>query len=365
MTTSVSHLSHRHSPPTSGGCYLSHELPLGGCNGEGSGAGSTHCARCWPSVRRVLLLSGDHHSADAAIDPATLTREPVGGRRCLSERDSRGISREGHNEDSPRLNPMAQQENQTRVTRISNIIVSLATVFKRHLGVESFNPSWCCTVTMQTNSMDPEALLSTLTDEKVVETVGDEVRLTDAFRKRRGQLQSAVADGEQSFDDVEAACEMVATEVDDHLVSTAAAVADSADFDPTSAAASALALARIENPPRDGGTPEGFTAIRGEEVEAFLARNPKSILYFWGQDCDPCAVVKADLEELQAENRIPSDLGLAAVCGDDCYGLIREKYDVAAAPTTVFCTNGGPDARLIGAHQKATVASEIEIITKG
>lgn len=211
--------------------------------------------------------------------------------------------------------------------------------------------------------MDPEALLSALTNENVAETVGDEVRLTNAFRERRGQIQSAFSAGERNLDEIESACKMVATEVGDHLVLTAAAIADIAGFDPTPAAASALALTRIEEPLRDEGTPEGFTAIRGEEIKAFLARNPESILYFWGRDCGPCSVVKTDLEELQAEAQIPENLGLAAVCGDDCYELINEEYDVVAAPTTVFCASGEPDARLTGAHQKATVASEIDMIT--
>lgn len=216
---------------------------------------------------------------------------------------------------------------------------------------------------MQADTRDPEALLSALADDEVVETVDDEVRLTDSFRKRRERLRTALADGEATIDDeLRTACETVATEVDDELVSTAAAVADATSFDAEPAAASALALGRIERPPRDDRAPDGFTAIRGEEIEAFLARNPTSVLYFWGEDCDSCSVVKSDLEELQEAGRIPDHVGLAAVCGDDCYQLIRDRYDVAVAPTTVFCADGRPDSRLIGAHNKETVASEIDVI---
>lgn len=218
---------------------------------------------------------------------------------------------------------------------------------------------------MQADTTDPEALLSALADDEVVETVEDEVRLTDAFRNQREQLRTALADNEATIDDeLRTACETVATEVDDELVSTAAAVADATAFDAETAAASALALGRIEQPPKDDRAPAGFTAIRGEEIEAFLARNPNSVLYFWGENCDSCSVVKSDLEELQEEGRIGDNVGLAAVCGDDCYQLIRDRYDVAAAPTTVFCADGQPDARLVGAHNKETLASEIEIITE-
>lgn len=216
---------------------------------------------------------------------------------------------------------------------------------------------------MQADTTDPEALLSALAADDVVETVDDEVRLTDTFRKRRERLRTDLANDEATIDDaLRTACETVATEVDDELVSTAAAVAAATSFDAETAAASALALGRIEQPPTDDRTPDGFTAIRGEEIEAFLARNPTSVLYFWGEDCESCSVVKSDLEELQEEGRIPDHVGLAAVCGDDCYQLIRDRYDVAVAPTTVFCADGRPDSRLIGAHNKETVASEIDII---
>lgn len=218
---------------------------------------------------------------------------------------------------------------------------------------------------MQADTTDPEALLSALADDEVVETVGDEVRLTDTFRKQREHLRTALADDEATIDDeLRTACETVATEVDDELVSTAAAVADATAFDAETTAASALALGRIEQPPKDDRAPDGFTAIRGEEIEAFLARNPTSVLYFWGENCDSCSVVKSDLEELQEEGRIADHVGLAAVCGDDCYQLIRDRYDVAVAPTTVFCAGGQPDARLVGAHNKETLASEIEIIAE-
>lgn len=218
---------------------------------------------------------------------------------------------------------------------------------------------------MQADTTDPEALLSALADDEVVETVGDEVRLTDSFRTQREQLRTALANDEATIDDeLRTACGTVATAVDDELVSTAAAVADATSFDAETAAASALALGRIEQPPKDDRAPDGFTAIRGEEIEAFLARNPNSVLYFWAEDCDSCSVVKSDLEELQEAGRIAAHVGLAAVCGDDCYQLIRDRYDVAVAPTTVFCADGEPDARLVGAHNKETLASEIEIIAE-
>jgi hypothetical protein len=55
-------------------------------------------------------------------------------------------------------------------------------------------------------------------------------------------------------------------------------------------------------------------------------------------------------------------MGLAAVYGDQCQRLLRDRFDVAVAPTTLFCAGGRVDSRLIGAHHQDTLASEIEII---
>lgn len=216
----------------------------------------------------------------------------------------------------------------------------------------------------QDGSADPEALLAALADANVVDDDGESVRLTDDFRERRRRVRAELVEEDESPvpSAVEAACEAVATEVDDDLLASAVAVDEATDLDPEGVAAAALALGRIESPPDDAGAPEDFTPIRGEEIEAFLARHPTAVIYFWGYDCEPCDTLKDDLETLREEGRIPDEVELAAVCGDDCYELIRERYDVGVAPTTLFCTDGRVDSRLIGPHNPETYVSEIEII---
>jgi len=219
---------------------------------------------------------------------------------------------------------------------------------------------------VQADPTDPEALLATLADAGVVDDGGDAVSLTAAFRERRREhlTAQAEADGPPIGDGLRAACDAVATDPDEELYATAAAVAATTDLDPEGVAASALALGRLIEPPAEAGVPDGFTPIRGEEIEAFLEHNPTSVLYFWGHDCDPCELVKEDLEALQEDGTITDDVGLAAVCGADSYDLVRERYDVAVAPTTVFCANGRPDSRLVGAHHRPTMATEIETIRR-
>lgn len=231
-------------------------------------------------------------------------------------------------------------------------------------GVKTFIRAPRLRGTVQADPTDPEALLATLAEAGVVDDDGETVSLTPEFRERRRErlTAQAEADGPAIDDELRAACDAVATDPDDELYATAAAVAASTDLDAEGVAASALALGRLIEPPAEEGVPDGFTPIRGEEIEAFLERNPTSVLYFWGYDCDPCDVVKEDLEALQEDGTITDDVGLAAVCGADSYELVRERYEVAVAPTTIFCANGRPDSRLIGAHHRSTMASEIETV---
>lgn len=218
---------------------------------------------------------------------------------------------------------------------------------------------------MQSDTTDPADLLATLAEADIVDSDDDSVRLTESFRERRRGVRTGLAEGDEEFvdDDLTAACEAVATESDEELLATAAAVRETADLDPETAAASALALGRIDGPLDDSGAPEGFTPIRGEEIEAFLSRNPTAVLYFWGRDCEPCEVLEEDFETLREQGKIPEDVELAAICGENCYQLVRERYEVGVAPTTIFCANGRPDSRLVGAHQPQTMISEMEIIS--
>ncbi len=216
---------------------------------------------------------------------------------------------------------------------------------------------------MDTDTADPEELLARLEGAGIVASDGDSVWLTEAFRQERSSARANIADNDgPSNTDLAAACERVVTDSGDELLPTAMAIEWMTDFDAATAAASALALARIEEPPDEAGVPEGFTPIRGEEIEAFLTRNPTAVLYFWGYDCDPCDALKQDFEELQKDGEVPDHVALAAICGEECYDLIRERYQVAVAPTTIFCVDGEPDSRLVGAHHRSTLRNEIEII---
>lgn len=213
-------------------------------------------------------------------------------------------------------------------------------------------------------TVEPESILSSLAAAGVVYDDGEEVTLTESFRSQRAKIREAIAGGADApvSSAVESALQAAATEVDTELRATAGAVGAATDLEPEAVAGAALALGRVEESPPTYGAPDGFTPIRGEEIAAFLERHPTAIIYAWGDDCEPCEAVQSDLETMQERGKIPDSMGLAAVYGDQCQRLLRDRFDVAVAPTTLFCAGGRVDSRLIGAHHQDTLASEIEII---
>lgn len=125
----------------------------------------------------------------------------------------------------------------------------------------------------------------------------------------------------------------------------------------------ALALERMEKSESLGGVPEGFVPLEGAEVDGFMESHPVAILYFWREECEPCDAVRESLEALVANGEIPEAVGLGAVYGPDAAELVRDRYQVAVAPTTLFCVDGRIDSRILGAHAYEAIRTEIRTIT--
>jgi thiol-disulfide isomerase/thioredoxin len=219
--------------------------------------------------------------------------------------------------------------------------------------------------------MEPERLLGTLRRSGIVEDDGDSIELTEPFHERRSAVRTELAAGNGPIDErLVAACAGVESDTDAetaerHLLATASAIGRMTDLSTDATAAAAIAVRRVERPPATDGAPEGFTALRGEEVGAFLASNPTAVLYFWGYDCDPCDSVRTTFETLRANGAIPDDVALAAVCSEDCHAAVGDRYQVAVVPTVIFCADGRPDSRIVGIDNRAAFRSELEIIADG
>lgn len=214
---------------------------------------------------------------------------------------------------------------------------------------------------------DPEELLAELLSAGVLVESGDELDLTDAFRSERTDQKTALNDVDEPERD--AARERVADPlgldvemVDTDLTAATRALSELAGFDEATAARVAVSLKRFEGPPPEHGAPEGFTPITGEEIPPFLDEHPAAVVYFWREDSPACDGLRADLEELRENGDVPDGVALASVYGPASPQFLRAEYDVAVAPTVLFCANGRIDSRLVGFHQQSSYADEIRII---
>jgi thiol-disulfide isomerase/thioredoxin len=106
-------------------------------------------------------------------------------------------------------------------------------------------------------------------------------------------------------------------------------------------------------------------------VRSFLDRHEASVLYFWGDDCEPCEAVRLEFEGLVREGRVPDEVALGAVyLGTDAQvgtaevELIAGEWQVASVPTTLFFAGQSIDTRLIGAKKAGHFEREMEILVE-
>lgn len=117
----------------------------------------------------------------------------------------------------------------------------------------------------------------------------------------------------------------------------------------------------LERPgfPTDG-IPDPFFPIHGDQLPVVLPLFRRSIVYVWRHDCDPCNLLQSDFEQVfEGDDR---DFALFAVYGPDWAELLQREYDVHVGPTTLFVLEGDVDSRLVGAHPRRTLATEVEIL---
>ncbi|MFC7133255.1 MULTISPECIES: thioredoxin family protein [Salinibaculum] len=116
---------------------------------------------------------------------------------------------------------------------------------------------------------------------------------------------------------------------------------------------------RADASPTDG-SPEPFLDVSGDKLPSYLELFSPAIVYVWREECDPCDIVRGDFENIFGD--APEDIALFSVYGPDNSVMLQERYDVMAGPTVLFMVDGRVDARLVGAHTRETLDSEIDIL---
>lgn len=219
--------------------------------------------------------------------------------------------------------------------------------------------------------MEPETLIDSLVTEGVlVESSESELTFTEAFLDRVDHRTDQITTGDEdwirAFTDsvrtgaghADSFVELATTHP--RLVGTYWALDEylhGASF--TELIQLLLTLDCVQNPPaRTSGTPEGFLAVRGDRLVAFLPFIRYGLVYVWRDECDPCDEMVRQFEEVD-EARLTDALRLS-VYGPAWAEILSTELDVAAGPTTLFVANGRVDSRLIGAHPASIISEELE-----
>jgi thiol-disulfide isomerase/thioredoxin len=114
------------------------------------------------------------------------------------------------------------------------------------------------------------------------------------------------------------------------------------------------------SPPRDEGAPDAFVPIHGDRMRTITRLFPRSIVYVWLDDCEPCDAMRETFDDLL--DGPPDGVELFAVYGPDYAEFLHEEYDVKGGPVTLFMLRDRVDARYYGEKHERVVASEIEML---
>ena len=213
------------------------------------------------------------------------------------------------------------------------------------------------------------AIFERLKEGNVIEeTSAGRIVFTDEFRRAREQYrQEAESAGtSEYFAEVSenTAEQPVGHEaVDDDVLADAVGIREVCDdIDPATSVQVARSLRRGQAASRKSGIPDGFLPLSVAEIETFIGQHPASLLYFWREDCPPCDVLRDELETLVRDRDLPEELGLGTVYGPEDPEVLDEEYDIAVAPTLLFCSRSGIDSRLVGTAEPAAIRTELDIL---
>lgn len=211
----------------------------------------------------------------------------------------------------------------------------------------------------------PEALLDRLAATGVLRETPDGLTLSDRFRTQRATVTGTAGESSALRAQIRDHAADDASSVDPKLTATAVTLRRTLpSLTPPEAVTTARTLRRIEVSQRIDGVPSGFLSLGVDDLPDFLVSNPAALVFCWREDSEPSENLRSDLEQLHQEGVIPPTFGLGAVYGPSNVRTLRDRYDVAVAPTLLFCVNGRVDCRLVGHHDVATIQNEIRILTE-
>lgn len=213
--------------------------------------------------------------------------------------------------------------------------------------------------------MSPEELLAELRDAGVVAVEDGRVSIrqqyADTCAKFADRLETADDVTGVLSNDIEPLTDVpTGTNEGVEILAREAALKDLApDLGRDERLRALFALFQVENPdmPTDG-VPENFIPVDGTYLPATIPLLNKGVVYIWLHDCDPCDIMRDDLEDIFADAY--EDVLPLGVYGPDSAATLQNEYDIVGGPVTLFIGDGSVDARLQGAHYPGVIESELD-----
>lgn len=112
------------------------------------------------------------------------------------------------------------------------------------------------------------------------------------------------------------------------------------------------------SPPREEGAPEAFVPIHGDRLRTITRLFPRSIVYVWLEDCEPCDELRETFDEMFPEP--PEGIELFSVYGPDYARYLHEEYEVKGGPVTLFMLRDTVDSRVFGAKHERVYEGEVD-----
>jgi hypothetical protein len=122
-----------------------------------------------------------------------------------------------------------------------------------------------------------------------------------------------------------------------------------------------VVLAYVERgmPPAHG-SPSSFLPVDGDQLRTLVELLDRAFVYVWRDDCDPCRVMKAELDDIFETGA--DDIALLSVHGQDCPALLDREFDVPGAPALLSVVDGEVDARMYGPQYGSVIEREFDTL---
>ncbi len=225
-------------------------------------------------------------------------------------------------------------------------------------------------MTPSTEPQDPqrsaEEVYDRLFEAGIVAEHGEEssIQLTREYFEHRAETRSRASESGRDalLREVGATDGPLAECADDALVIEAVAVLTfGAELSEAEAFRVATSLHAVRDDAAAERLPASFLRLHPAQIPGFLSAYDAGVILCWREDCAPCRRMVDRLAELVADL---SDVTVAAVRGTDDPALLSERYDVAVAPTILFCADGEIRSRLIGDNTEETVKRELTTLSE-